>query len=191
MSIYSFQGTVFSLRKQYHFLFLNQVGLSGPFPCNRTALREGFLNQVGLSGLEPPTSRLSGVRSNQLSYKPPVPESQGNVNVNVYDGTAIKADENLIDATPLYNATVTAETEKVDSDIKYPSAMDALKTLANSNCTVEEQYGTNVVTAIGTKTNADFDGWQYRVYDASGALVPISAKIGADTYEAKSGETVV
>ena len=25
---------------------------------------------VGLSGLEPPTSRLSGARSNQLSYKP-------------------------------------------------------------------------------------------------------------------------
>ena len=25
---------------------------------------------VGLSGLEPPTSRLSGVRSNRLSYRP-------------------------------------------------------------------------------------------------------------------------
>ena len=32
-----------------------------------------LLKEVGLSGLEPPTSRLSGVRSNRLSYKP-IPE---------------------------------------------------------------------------------------------------------------------
>ena len=30
-----------------------------------------ILKDLGLSGLEPPTSRLSGVRSNRLSYKPP------------------------------------------------------------------------------------------------------------------------
>ena len=30
-------------------------------------------NVVGLGGLEPPTSRLSGVRSNQLSYRPTSP----------------------------------------------------------------------------------------------------------------------
>ena len=29
---------------------------------------------VGLGGLEPPTSRLSGVRSNRLSYKPIIPD---------------------------------------------------------------------------------------------------------------------
>ena len=28
------------------------------------------ISPMGLSGLEPPTSRLSGVRSNRLSYKP-------------------------------------------------------------------------------------------------------------------------
>ena len=32
-----------------------------------------MLALVGLSGLEPPTSRLSGVRSNRLSYKPIFP----------------------------------------------------------------------------------------------------------------------
>ena len=40
----------------------------------RKSLFQGFFQvfspPVGLSGLEPPTSRLSGVRSNRLSYKP-------------------------------------------------------------------------------------------------------------------------
>ncbi len=36
--------------------------------CKFKFLFQKFM--VGLSGLEPPTSRLSGVRSNRLSYKP-------------------------------------------------------------------------------------------------------------------------
>ena len=39
-------------------------------PCS--VLSWMSVHPVGLSGLEPPTSRLSGVRSNRLSYKPPL-----------------------------------------------------------------------------------------------------------------------
>ena len=35
-----------------------------------------FRRMVGLSGLEPPTSRLSGARSNRLSYKPMFPDPE-------------------------------------------------------------------------------------------------------------------
>ena len=48
------------------------MGLSGPFPGNSRLCFTvmAYLKPLGLSGLEPPTSRLSGVRSNLLSYKP-------------------------------------------------------------------------------------------------------------------------
>ena len=48
------------------------MGLSGPLLQNsQLCLSDsGSFKPMGLSGLEPPTSRLSGVRSNQLSYKP-------------------------------------------------------------------------------------------------------------------------
>ena len=50
------------------------VGLSGPFLPSSDYLRKklGSFKPMGLSGLEPPTSRLSGVRSNRLSSKPSV-----------------------------------------------------------------------------------------------------------------------
>ena len=45
---------------------LSPMGLRVPY-----LLSEGLaFKLMGLSGLEPPTSRLSGVRSNQLSYRP-------------------------------------------------------------------------------------------------------------------------
>ena len=99
LSLFSFQGT-FSVFFKKHFLFfklLEKKKLSFNFGGDEESrtpdplLARQVLSQlsytptlfnslwglflmryamVGLSGLEPPTSRLSGVRSNHLSYKP-------------------------------------------------------------------------------------------------------------------------
>ncbi len=50
-------------------LFIHSV-LLGKIYILLTYLVFNVQIMVGLSGLEPPTSRLSGVRSNQLSYRP-------------------------------------------------------------------------------------------------------------------------
>ena len=51
------------------FDWLNQIYMYAVFKVHSSGL---YLSHkpLGLSGLEPPTSRLSGVRSHQLSYKP-------------------------------------------------------------------------------------------------------------------------
>src|SRR5262249_21280347 len=50
---------------------------AGSVVCDKQPGRESAANwrseMVGLGGLEPPTLRLSGVRSNHLSYRPPRP----------------------------------------------------------------------------------------------------------------------
>jgi hypothetical protein len=69
VSLFSSQGTCSSLRELLHFF---QKCHQAPFrnddllcPC-----RFKKRHLVGSSGLEPPTSRLSGARSNHLSYEP-------------------------------------------------------------------------------------------------------------------------
>ena len=82
ISVWSFQCT----HSQIHsFMFLTEWrwrdSNSWPPACKAGALPTELhphldfysiqrLSPMGLSGLEPPTSRLSGVRSNRLSYKP-------------------------------------------------------------------------------------------------------------------------
>jgi hypothetical protein len=49
-----------------------QTYRTAPAPLTQSDLSLGGLPLVGLGGLEPPTSPLSGVRSNRLSYRPEV-----------------------------------------------------------------------------------------------------------------------
>ena len=50
--------------------FIRSVEVLGLPSCFRPHLKQLPLFLVGSSGLEPPTSRLSGARSNHLSYEP-------------------------------------------------------------------------------------------------------------------------
>ena len=55
-----------------------------------------FSQLMGLSGLEPPTSRLSGVRSNRLSYKPIICSHIGRLYESVKRLLFLTGDINLI-----------------------------------------------------------------------------------------------
>ena len=53
-------------------IFKTVCGFQGTYLRFLCPDRSCILSGMGLSGLEPPTSRLSGVRSNLLSYKPKI-----------------------------------------------------------------------------------------------------------------------
>ena len=59
----------YSIFKMPFFLSLFRNRCQKTFLCFLISVSESFF-MVGTSGLEPPTSRLSGVRSNHLSYAP-------------------------------------------------------------------------------------------------------------------------
>ena len=55
---------------RFKLLFISRLSASFLYSVFKVPFLSRLPALVGLSGLEPPTSRLSGVRSNQLSYKP-------------------------------------------------------------------------------------------------------------------------
>jgi hypothetical protein len=52
------------------FRLLKEMAWAISLWSNFELLTPNFVNVVGLGGVEPPTSRLSGVRSSRLSYRP-------------------------------------------------------------------------------------------------------------------------
>ena len=48
----------------------SEIRTRDPLLARQVLSQLSYAPLMGLSGLEPPTSRLSGVRSNRLSYKP-------------------------------------------------------------------------------------------------------------------------
>ena len=66
---------------------------------------------MGLSGLEPPTSRLSGVRSNQLSYKP------------ILKSFDFSGDEEIRTLDPLLARQVLSQLSYTPTEIWHPPAL--------------------------------------------------------------------
>ncbi len=55
---------------------------------------------MGLGGLEPPTSRLSGVRSNHLSYRPGIPNATVTKDTRYPRGFKVSAEAPVVPASP-------------------------------------------------------------------------------------------
>ena len=65
---------------------------------------------MGSSGLEPPTSRLSGVRSNQLSYKPILKsfDFSGDEEIRTLDPLLARQVLSQLSYTPVWNYSLSA-----------------------------------------------------------------------------------
>ena len=67
-----FLYSVFKVPMFKHFCLSGdgEIRTHDPLLARQVLSQLSYTPIMGLSGLEPPTSRLSGVRSNRLSYKP-------------------------------------------------------------------------------------------------------------------------
>lgn len=101
----------------------------------------------------------------------------------------------------LKTSTGNVSTSAVKSNINYPTAMDAISVVADS-FTYDVQWGSEFLKNV-TINNKNYPymenelGWMYRVYDSTGTATPeqkmvdVSEKVGGETFDVESGQTVV
>lgn len=116
-------------------------------------------------------------------------EAVNGVKVVAYSGSVDKA--NYITS----NNNTTVKESTVDTDINYPSAMDAIAGVS-SKYDIDTSWGSPMISSVTfangkTYSNAGNTGWQYRVYGEDGFMAPISAVAGAEVFDVQEGDTVV
>lgn len=122
-----------------------------------------------------------------VAVNPSSPAADVNVNLRIYaNGTK------LVDTSGAVNYN------NVPSDVKYPSAMDAVLMAGGATAIETQEYGNSLqlkgATVNGTTYTNDNDTykyWGYCVYDASGNKVDITDIAGAEVYDIDAGSTVV
>lgn len=121
------------------------------------------------------------------------------VKVYAYNGNVTK--DNFITK----NTNTTVKVTSVASTINYPTAMDAVAGVS-SNYKTEGSWGSIMLSEVTftkvvdgktveetypNKDSAEGAGWMYRVYDNDGKMMQSSAVAGAETFNVKTGYTVV
>lgn len=122
-----------------------------------------------------------------VAVNPANPAADVNVNLRIYaNGTK------LVDTSGAVNYN------NVPSDVKYPSAMDAVLMAGGATAIDKQEYGNSwqlkgatVNGTTYTNDNSTYKYWTYCVYDASGAKVDITDIAGAEVYDIDADSTVV
>lgn len=112
-------------------------------------------------------------------------------NVNVYYFDGVPASNNRLKKVTNLNVTQGL----VKSPIKYASAIDAAKA-GNDDITLKNKWTINVYAYAMRINNKNYvqtsnTGWQYKVYDDSGNIIPNCDKAGAEVFPVERGRHVV
>ena len=115
------------------------------FACSHLEIACRLSLLVGLGGLEPPTSRLSGVRSNRLSYKPIIPDQVQTLAPAPLDGRSLRRLRALLD--PSQEAVPFGSLSRLSRPLRFPPAVSNGRAIASRLSLVVEINGIEPLTS--------------------------------------------